>query len=218
MKIACVGYRDWSLKIYKKLQNNTEHQFLMQLSKQDFSETKIEKFHPDFILFYGWSDIVPSSLIGKFKCLMLHPSSLPKYRGGSPIQNQIIRGEEHSAVSIFLMDDGIDTGPIAKQAYLSLAGSIEEIFERIEISGYKLTKEILTTGANFVKQNHEQATYFERRKPHESEVTMEELQSKSAEYLKNKIRMLQGPYPKPYITAADGFRLYIHEVSLSGKE
>ena len=149
---------------------------------------------------------------------MLHPSPLPKYRGGSPIQNQIIRGELDSAVSIFLMDDGIDTGPIAKQAYLSLKGSIEEIFSRIELIGYELTKEILSDGVQFVVQKHEQATLFNRRKPHESEITLDELQSKSAEYLENKIRMLQGPYPKPYITTCNKTRLYIHEVSTTEKD
>ena len=60
---------------------------------------------------------------------MLHPSPLPKYRGGSPIQNQIIDGKLHSAVTIFLMDNGIDTGPIAEQKYLSLEGTIEKIFQ-----------------------------------------------------------------------------------------
>ena len=44
---------------------------------------------PDIVLFYGWSWKVSEKLINKFDCLMLHPSPLPKYRGGSPIQNQI---------------------------------------------------------------------------------------------------------------------------------
>ena len=178
MRIACIGYRDWSLNIYKKLQTNTHHKFLMQLSKQDFSEAQIKAFDPDCILFYGWSDIVSSELISKYRCLMLHPSPLPKYRGGSPIQNQIIRGEVESAVTIFLMDDGIDTGPIAKQAYLNLEGSINDIFKRIEMVGYKLTAELLSGDMSFIEQRHEDATYYKRRKPEESEITIEELASK----------------------------------------
>ena len=214
MKVACVGYRDWSINIYNKLKNKTDHEFLMQLSKEDFSEKGIQQFDPDIVLFYGWSDIVSVKLIENFKCLMLHPSPLPKYRGGSPIQNQIIRGEIHSAISIFLMNEGTDTGPIVDQAYLSLSGSIKQIFNRIEVAGYKLTRDILDSDIVFKDQNHKQATYFERRKPHESEITIEELETKSSEYLINKIRMLQDPYPRPYIITADKKKLYIHEVSL----
>ena len=92
MRIVCVGYRDWALNIYGQLQREfPEHTFLMQLSKKDYSEIQIEQFKPDLVLFYGWSDIIGSRMIESGKCLMLHPSPLPKYRGGSPIQNQIIR-------------------------------------------------------------------------------------------------------------------------------
>ena len=89
----------------------------MQLSKENFSIDEIARFSPDLVLFYGWSDIIASEIISEYSCLMLHPSPLPKYRGGSPIQNQIINGEVDSAVSIFLMDEGIDTGPICDRKF-----------------------------------------------------------------------------------------------------
>ena len=115
MRIACIGYRDWALDIYRNLENELhEHEFLFQLSEQEFCGDAIAEFSPDLILFYGWSKIIPDNLVAKYNCLMLHPSPLPRYRGGSPLQNQIIRGETKSAVTIFLMDQGIDTGPIAK--------------------------------------------------------------------------------------------------------
>ena len=46
---------------------------------------------------------------------MLHPSSLPQYRGGSPIQNQIIDGIKESEVCIFKMEKEIDSGQIIKE-------------------------------------------------------------------------------------------------------
>ena len=46
---------------------------------------------------------------------MLHPSPLPKYRGGSPIQNQIINGESKSAVTLFKINNKIDQGDIIYQ-------------------------------------------------------------------------------------------------------
>lgn len=210
MRIVCVGYRDWALNIYDQLQREfPEYTFLMQLSKKDFSEIQIEHFKPDLILLYGWSDIVASKLIESGKCLMLHPSPLPKYRGGSPIQNQIINGDIHSAVTIFLMDNGIDTGPIARQKYLSLEGTLKEIFQRIEFIGFELTRDIFTHGLNVTDQNSEDATYCRRRLPEQSEITLTELETQTSEYLHNKIRMLQDPYPNPFIKTIDGKKLII---------
>ena len=210
MRIACIGYRDWALSIYDQLQCAfPEFEFLMQWSKNNFSEIQIEQFKPDLTLFYGWSDMVSPKLIENCKCLMMHPSPLPKYRGGSPIQNQIINGDIHSAVTIFIMDRGIDTGPIAKQKYLSLEGTLDEIFERMKLIGFELTRDIFIHGLNVSDQNNEDATYYRRRTPEQSEITLKELETQTSEYLYNKIRMLQDPYPNPFIKTIDGKKLII---------
>jgi methionyl-tRNA formyltransferase len=47
--------------------------------------------------------------------ICFHPSLLPKYRGGSAVNWQIIRGEREGGVSVFWVDAGIDTGPILLQ-------------------------------------------------------------------------------------------------------
>jgi len=208
MRLACIGYRDWSLNIYSKIKEEfPRYDFLIQTSKDAYSEEQILKFNPDLVFFYGWSDIIAADLIEKCKCLMLHPSPLPKYRGGSPIQNQIIRGEIDSAVTIFLMDNGIDTGPIARQDYLSLEGSLNDIFRRIETIGYELTKDILLNGLALKTQDHTNATSFTRLSPKMSEITIEELTLQSSLYLSNKIRMLQDPYPNAFLKTSDGKKL-----------
>jgi methionyl-tRNA formyltransferase len=215
MRIACIGYRKWALSIYEKLQREfSDYMFLMQLCKDDFSEIQINKFKPNFILFYGWSDIISDKIINDFTCIMLHPSPLPLYRGGSPLQNQIIRNEKDSAVTLFIMDKGIDTGDIIAQEYLSLEGSLNEIFKRMTIIGFQLTKNILEKGFDRIKQDGLKATYFARRKPSMSEITAQELLTKDAEYLYNKIRMLQAPYPNPYIKTADDRKLIIKLVEI----
>ena len=99
MRIACVGYREWALNIYDALANNTDHTYLIIRSQAQFDEDSLRDFKPDLILFYGWSWYVAETLLQDYTCLMLHPSPLPKYRGGSPIQNQIIAGEKNSKVS-----------------------------------------------------------------------------------------------------------------------
>jgi|TARA_R100000081_G_C4804943_1_gene166842 methionyl-tRNA formyltransferase len=208
MKICCVGYRPWALSIYKYVEH-LGYDTLMINSKQEYCKKTIKNYNPDYILFYGWSWIIDEDLIENFDCIMLHPSPLPKYRGGSPIQNQIINGEKHSAVTLFLMDSGIDTGDILGQEYLSLEGNLDDIFQRITKTGKSLTKKILEGNFSRTKQNDDESTYFKRRKPSQSEITIEEIKTKSGEYLHNKIRMLQSPYPNSFIRTSDGKKLKI---------
>lgn len=77
-----------------------------------------------------------------------------------------------------------------------------------------MTKKILAEGVNVVAQDHRLATVYERRKTFESEITPVELATKSAQYLHNKIRMLQSPYPSAFIVAADGKKIFLHNSSL----
>lgn len=63
------------------------------------------------------TQIVPESLIGlpRHGTICFHPSLLPKYRGGSAIPWQLIKGETKTGVTVFWTDAGIDTGPILLQ-------------------------------------------------------------------------------------------------------
>jgi methionyl-tRNA formyltransferase len=215
MRIACVGYRSWALNIYDSLAQNSDNNFLIFRSKAQFKEEVLRDFCPDYVLFYGWSWYVPEELLSDFKCLMLHPSPLPKYRGGSPIQNQIIAGEINSKVSIFLMSKEMDAGDIVAQEYLSLDGSISDIFTRIESIGISMTNKIINSFFNPVEQQHCNATYCKRRTPEESEITLTELSTMNSVYIYNKIRMLGDPYPNAYIRMVDGKRLIIKVAEIS---
>jgi len=209
MRIACIGYRDWALNIYDRLASMSDHVFLIFRSKSQFDANVLNDFKPDLILFYGWSWIVSSDLLDRYTCLMLHPSPLPRYRGGSPIQNQIIAGEKSSMVTIFVMSSELDAGDIVAQENLDLTGTLDQIFKRIEDIGLKLTHGLLRYGFQRVPQVHSAATFCKRRTPADSEITAKELAEESALYLYNKIRMLTDPYPNAYIKAADGRKLYI---------
>ena len=215
MKIAMVGYRDWAIKIYESISSGyLAHSYLKIYSEEQFNRSALLDFSPDVILFYGWSKIIPSDIVCNFTCLMLHPSPLPKYRGGSPIQNQIIRGEKESAVSVFICDEGIDTGEIIGQEKISLEGNIQDIFDRMTSAGIKITSDFLSGDFIKIKQDSSKSTYFKRRKPHQSEITAEELAESSGEYLYNKIRMLTGPYPTAYIKTSDGKKILIKDAEL----
>ena len=209
-KVLCVGYREWALNIYSKIaQNYKDGDVRVIESYDEYCNSLVRKYNPDFILFYGWSWMVDKDIIGDYKCIMLHPSKLPKYRGGSPIQNQIIRGVNDSAVTLFIMNEEMDSGDVVFQESMSLSGSIDDIFNRIEGLGYKGTMQFLDDPTDGVKQIEEDATYFKRRTEQQSEITLDELKRESAEYLYNKIRMLGDPYPNAFIRTRDNKKLLI---------
>ena len=209
MKIACIGYRKWALNIYDAVSKSTDEKFLIFKSKSEFDENSLRRFKPDIVLFYGWSWIVSEKLLTDFKCLMLHPSPLPKYRGGSPIQNQIIAGEKKSKVTIFIMNHKIDAGDIVAQDDISLEGTLDNIFSQIEEAGIRLTLNLIKNGLKPKPQDHTKSTYFKRRNKADSEITIKELTEENSDFLYNKIRMLADPYPNAYNKTKDGKRLVI---------
>jgi methionyl-tRNA formyltransferase len=213
MKIVCCTYRDWAKKIYVNIKKEyVNHKFLMVNSKEELIIEKIINFNPDLILWYGWSWIIKNNFLTDYFSVMLHPSPLPKYRGGSPIQNQIINGESESAVTLFKMDEGIDTGNILYQEEFSLEGDLNNIFDRIIILGTKLTKNLIldfSPNLKGIKQDNLKSSYYKRRTPSQSEITLKDLEEGTAKKFYNKIRGLQDPYPNAYIKFKDGSKLYL---------
>ena len=212
MKIICCTYRDWAKEIYKFLEYRfQEHNFIMINSKEELSYTNILDLNPDLILWYGWSWIIPKDILNKYYSVMLHPSPLPKYRGGSPIQNQIINGEKESAVTLFKMDKGVDTGDIISQHPFPLNGGISDIFQYITSIGIDLSVNMIEkfSTLKLTPQDNSKSTYFKRRTPEQSEITLEELRGSTSKDLYNKIRALQDPYPNAFIKCKNGTKLYL---------
>lgn len=212
MRVACVGYRNWALDIYDYLASETNHQFFIIRSKEQYDENALIDFMPDYVLFYGWSWIISEKIYNNFNSIMLHPSALPKYRGGSPIQNQILDGLTESKITLFKINGELDTGDIYFQKEYSLEGTIEQIFNQFTTIGIELTLELLYSESIPTPQNNTEATYCKRRKESDSEITIEELVNKPGVYLYNKIRMLGDPYPNAFFTTSDGNRIYFKDV------
>ncbi len=57
MKILCIGYRDWAINIYNSIKKSIKNHKVL-IRKKDLSFTAIKKINPDFILYYGWSNII----------------------------------------------------------------------------------------------------------------------------------------------------------------
>jgi methionyl-tRNA formyltransferase len=212
MKIWICAYRDWSLAIYNQISKEFDNIELIE-SKKEFEHVSSSFQEEDIIFFLGWSWIIPDDIVEKYNCICLHPSPLPKYRGGSPLQHQIINGESISAVTYFRMTDELDAGPILFQEEFSLIGDLKDVINRIIPLGIKGIFLILSNDIQEKNQDTSEATYYKRRKPIESEITLDEISNVTAKQLYNKIRALQDPYPNAYIKCNDGSKLYITRAS-----
>ena len=201
------AYRDWGIDIFNKLKGIYD---IVLIETPDQLTQLSNMFHKnDTIFFLGWSWIVDKNIIDNYNCICLHPSPLPKYRGGSPIQNQIINKEQVSAVSFFKMNDKLDQGKILYQTPFSLKGELNDIFSRIIELGTFGIHHIMASNPKGIKQDESEATYCKRRKPEESEITIDEIMNKSAHELYDKVRMLNDPYPNAFIRCKNGDKLFI---------
>ena len=200
--ILICGYRDWAHDLFVNVDRCVIDN-CVYVDDKDILDTMIDEYEPKFIFFIGWSWIIKDDIINNYPCICLHPSPLPKYRGGSPMQHQIINGEKTSAVTLFEMDEGIDTGDILYQKEFSLDGDLDDIYRRVSDIGTDGVIEILEDGyQNQIKQNEEEATFYKRRKPSMSEIKIDDISNFTASQLHDKVRALQDPYPNAFITCS----------------
>ncbi len=98
----------------------------------------IRAWSPDVIVVAAYGQIIPPEVleIPRHGCVNIHPSLLPRWRGATPIQGAILAGDEVTGVTIMLMDEGLDTGPILAQRKTPIhagetAGELEERLSEI---------------------------------------------------------------------------------------
>jgi methionyl-tRNA formyltransferase len=84
---------------------------------------KIE--HLDLVLTIGYGVLLPLNILSlpKFGFLNLHFSLLPAYRGAAPAQRALLNGETQTGVTVFQLDEGMDTGPIYTQESIEIKPS-----------------------------------------------------------------------------------------------
>ncbi len=89
----------------------------MKEPAKDYLKKFLKKDGWDLFLVASYGKIIPVEIfdIPLHKTLNIHPSLLPKYRGASPIQTQILNDEKNVGVTIMQIDKGMDTGPIIAQ-------------------------------------------------------------------------------------------------------
>lgn len=126
----------------------------------------------------AYGKILPAPVLALFTggAYNVHPSLLPRYRGTSPVESQILADEPHVGVSVILMDELMDHGPIVAQEELTLPEwpvSRSVLNERLWHAGGKLLARVLTTGTPTpVPQDQSRATFTKKIRKEDGELDL----------------------------------------------
>ncbi len=102
---------------------------------------------PDVIVVAAYGLFLPREVLDlpSHSCLNIHPSLLPRLRGPSPVSTAIVEGETTTGVTIMVMDEGVDTGPVLAQRRTPIGeGETAEVLtSRLFQMGARLLVEVL---------------------------------------------------------------------------
>ncbi len=105
------------------------------------------EYQPELILTCAYGQFVPSSILDypKYGCINIHPSLLPKYRGGAPMHHAIMAGEKETGVSLMQMVKKMDAGKVYAQVRLPIGEdeTQEELSIRLNEASCQLLKDNL---------------------------------------------------------------------------
>ena len=213
MSYIIVYNRPWCQKLPSALQKKTGEEFFYINKKDHLTFNKVKTLNPKYIFFPHWSYIIPEQIYKNFICVIFHMTDLPYGRGGSPLQNLIVRGHKNTMISAIKCVKEVDGGPIYFKEPLSLEGTAEEIYIR---ANTVIEKMII----NFIKYNYKpkpqigKVVKFYRRKPEEGDL----VNTKSLNDVYDYIRMLDANgYPASFITFGD-FKLEFSNAVLKKEE
>ena len=167
------------------LNNEEEYNFLNSLDA-------------DLAIVVAYGQIIPKKFLSLTKTgfINIHASLLPKWRGAAPIQRSIMNLDQETGISIMRIAERLDTGPVCNNYKIQLNENLNalEISEKLSnLAAEKIldnVDDILEDKANFVEQDHLNATYASKIQKNEGQINWDE----NAEKIIGKIN---GLYPSP---------------------
>ncbi len=174
----------------------------------------IKEHEIDWLFIIGWSQIATETLLlsPTKGVLGMHPTLLPKGRGRASLPWAIIKDLKQTGVTLFKLDEGVDTGDILDQEIIPLNKytTATELYGLVNESHVELIKKIFpklqSNTVKLVTQNNEQATEWPGRSPYDGEIDL----TGSIFNAEKLIRAVTRPYPGAYVTI-DGVKIIIWE-------
>lgn len=204
-----VGSKPWNRRVFEKHTATLKGNWYFVSEQKELQVSWLEEIKPRYIFFLHWSWIVPEQVTEQFECICFHMTDVPFGRGGSPLQNLLLRGLKETKLTALRMIAELDAGPIYLQRSMSLEGNAEEIYIRSSELAFEMIQGIMHMEPTPVAQEGA-PEHFVRRKPSQSVIPP----LKSLNDLYDFIRMLDAEgYPHAFLTQ-DGFRYEFRRAGL----
>jgi methionyl-tRNA formyltransferase len=199
MHFIVAGSKSWSRRVFDEVIRKYPGVWYFAAGHDVLSPEWVRSINPRYIFFLHWSWKVPDEISSAFECVCFHMTDVPYGRGGSPLQNLILRGHRHTKLTALRMVKDFDAGPVYLKADLCLEGGAEEIYIRASRLAANMIRRIIEERIEPVPQSGE-PVIFSRRKPQESAIpNLPNLQA-----LYDFIRMLDADgYPRAFLEHAD---------------
>lgn len=188
--------RPWHLNEFHSQKNSLAGNWHLISDPQELTFENLSVLNPRYVFFPHWSKKVPNEIIEAFECVCFHETDVPFGRGGSPLQNLIVRGILETKITALRMVEQLDAGPVYLKRPFNLHGSAEEIFIRSAKICLEMMREIIENEPVASPQSGE-AVYFPRRTPQQSIIPPD---ISTLEQMFDFIRMLDADeYPRAKI-------------------
>lgn len=166
------GSRPWNRLVFDELLRDLPGEWHFAGTQEELASCLSKVTAPRYIFFLHWSYRVPAEVHLKHECVCFHMTDVPYGRGGSPLQNLIVRGHRETKLTALRMVEELDAGPVYAKVPLSLEGSAEEIYLRAGRLSAELIRKIAAEETSPAPQTGT-PVIFSRRKPAESEIPQE---------------------------------------------
>jgi methionyl-tRNA formyltransferase len=135
---------------------------------------------PEIVITIAFGQLVNGKALGipKYGWINIHFSNLPKWRGAAPVQHSILNGEQIVGISIFKLDQGMDTGPIylAKDFPITDDETTVHVLDRLSVKGAYMVLDALESVKSQIRpivQSNEAVSYAPKFHKKDGEINWE---------------------------------------------
>lgn len=204
-----VGSKTWNRRGFETRLRGLPGNWHFAGQRDELTLAGVRALRPRFVFFLHWSWKVPDELIREFECVCFHMTDVPYGRGGSPLQNLIVRGQRETKLTALRMTAEFDAGPVYMKSPLSLEGGGEEILIRATERSCEMIAAMVRRTPK-PRAQRGAVTVFKRRQSEESRLGGQS----SLTQVHDVVRMLDASgYPKAFIEHG-GFRYEFSRAAL----
>ena len=224
IKIVFLAKKNLNKDIIKKINYKKNLLKIIQNIDSESIIKYIKKNKIDLNIIAGFPYIFKDKLIdaAKYGTINLHAGSLPKYRGGSPLNWQIINNEKKIGISILKVNKKIDCGEIIdfNNFVLKKSDSIKEVHNKANKIFPKMTynaikKICISKIKKFKKQNDKNSKYYNQRTEKDGIINWNK---KDNLQIFNLIRAISKPYPSAFTFNHKGKKIKIYSSKIFNRK